>query len=239
MESRVCSNCGTLILPGDKVCLRCGKPVKMEASPGAVSYPANNQSVFPENITGKQSSADSYGGQPDLGDNGVRDVDRYKERLGQALDDGTGQTFVQPSSAQQDPGSPEQPFLYSEKGPSVYSDQQQETDPHQKASYQQQLTDPHQEAPYQQQVTDSYQETGYRQQVPPDVPSMQNGFSDPESGEGSTSSADVVIQDGMRRFLSTDQESWNRWMQGNIAWLEAHESGGRKEKSSKRWPFRR
>ena len=225
MESRVCSNCGTLVLPGDKVCLRCGKPVKMEASPGAVSYPANNQSGFPEYNAGKQSTADSFGGQSDLWDNGISNVDHYKERLEQALDDGTGQTFVQPSLEQQDPGSPEQPFLYSEEDSSGYSVQQQVTDPHQEAPYQQQVTAPHQEVPY--------------QQVPPDVPSMQNGFFNPEPGVESASSEEVVIQDGMRRFLSTDQESWNRWMQGNIAWLEAHRGGGRKAKSSKGWPFHR
>lgn len=218
MESRVCSNCGTLVLPGDKFCLRCGKPVKMTAPSEAVSYPANNQSVSPDYNADEQPVTAPSGGQTDSWDTGINFGNFYYEQPDQEHLAGSGQTFVQPSAEQQNSGYPEQQ-PYDQQV--VYQNQQ----PYDQQAY------PNQ------QVYD--QELYSRQPVQPDVSSMQSEISNPEPQEGFVSSGEEVMQDGFRRFLTSDQESWNRWVQSNMASTENIESGGRKAKRSKRWPFGR
>ena len=249
MESRVCSNCGTLVLPGDKFCLRCGKPVKMTAPSEAVSYPANNQSVSPDYNADEQSLTAPSGGQTDSWDTGINFGNFHYEQPEQEHLAGSGQIFVQPSAEQQNTVYPEQQ-LYDQQ--SVYPNQQpydQQPVNLNQQLYDQQPVYPDQQL-YNQQPYPNQQ--GYDQQlygqqpvnlnqqpVQPDISSVQPEIFNPEPQQAFGSSGEEVMQDGFRRFLTSDQESWNRWVQSNMASTENLEGGGRKEKRSKIWPFGR
>ena len=257
MESRVCSNCGMLVLPGDKFCLRCGKPVKMTAPSEAVSYPENNQPVSPDYNADEQSLTAPSGRQTGSWDTGINFDNFYNEQPGQEHPADSGQTFVQPSAEQQNTGYPEQPLINKEY-PSGYMQQpaypglqpndQQPVYPDQQL-YNQQPVYPDQQL-YNQQTYPNQQ--GYDQQlygqqpvnlnqqpVQPDISSVQPEIFNPEPQQAFGSSGEEVMQDGFRRFLTSDQESWNRWVQSNMASTENLEGGGRKEKRTKIWPFGR
>jgi hypothetical protein len=226
----------------------------MTAPSEAVSYPANNQSVSPDYNADEQSLTAPSGGQTDSWDTGINFGIFHYEQPEQEHLAGSGQIFVQPSAEQQNTVYPEQqPYDQQPVYPNQQSYDQQPVYPNQQ-SYDQQPVYPNQQ-PYDQQPVYPNQQLysqqaypdqqGYdhelysRQPVQPDVSSMQSEISSPEPQVGFVSSGEEVMQDGFRRFLSSDQESWNRWVQSNMASSENLEGGGRKAKRSKIWPFGR
>ena len=224
MESRVCSNCGTVVLPGDKFCLRCGKPVKMTASGDPVSQPAKNQLFSQEYIANDAPFSTQAGSW----DTGVKVNHDTKDSTGQAYISNTAQSFVQPPQAQQTSAYPEQLSAYPQQPvypqPSVFTEQPPAyTD--QPPAY------PQQPSAYPEQTQPAYQNQ------PPfrsENPAVSSALSDPEPAGRFVSFEELETPGGIRAYLTKDQDLWNRWMQSNIEWLSNHSNAGADAKPAKK-----